>query len=87
MNRAKFIKDFLTSSEIAMKTLMLFATVVAVILPTVLLAWAVRAEAAQDKLPQDLVAQAAQALRQRKFREAAELATQAVEQKPDLADA
>jgi len=87
MNRTKFIKDFLTSSETAMKMLMLFATVLAVIFPTILFAWAVRAEAAQDKSPQDLVAQAAQALRQRKFREAAELATQAIEQKPDLAEA
>lgn len=87
MNRAKFIKDFLTSLEIAMKMLILFATTVAVIWPTLLVAWSVRAEAAEDKSPQDLVAQAAQALRQRKFREAAELATQAIEQKPDLADA
>lgn len=70
-----------------MKMLIWVATVVTIMLPTILLAWPVRADAAHDKSPQDLIAQAELALQQRKFREAAELATQAIEQKPDLAEA
>ncbi len=43
--------------------------------------------AGQDKKPDDLLAQAEQALRLRKFREAMELATKVIEQKPESAEA
>src|SRR5436309_7795969 len=41
----------------------------------------------QDKSAEELVTQAEQAMRQRRFREAAELATKAIEQKADYLEA
>ena len=48
---------------------------------------AARSEPVQDKSVDELLGQAEQALKQRRFREAAELATKAIELKPDRAEA